>query len=52
MSHPAEGISSDTMSLVTARVPQVMHRMRANSDTLPLELKKSRKNPRDAKNPR
>ena len=41
MNDPVAGIRSDTMSLVTARMPQVMHPMRANSVTLLPELNKA-----------
>ena len=41
MNDPVEGIRSGTMSLVTARMPQVMLPMRAISVTLLPELNKS-----------
>ena len=41
MNDPVEGIRSGTMSLVTARMPQVMHPMRAISVTLLPELNKA-----------
>jgi hypothetical protein len=44
------GIRSDTMSLVTAYAPPVMHRMTVNSVTLLPELNKPQKNPEDYKN--